>query len=144
MNKTNQMRLSFSSRPENESFARVAVSAFLVQLNPTLEEINDVTTAVSEAVPTARVHGYPRGADGEIRLAVKLLPDDCAAEILVSDDGVGIENVEQAMQPFYTTQPEMERSGMGFSVMQSFMDELRVESAPGEGTRVFMKKQFEG
>ena len=101
-------------------------------------------TAVSEAVTNAIVHGYPRGADGEIRLAVKLLPDDCAAEILVSDDGVGIENVEQAMQPFYTTQPEMERSGMGFSVMQSFMDELRVESAPGEGTRVFMKKQFEG
>ena len=90
VNKTNQMRLSFSSRPENESFARVAVSAFLVQLNPTLEEINDVKTAVSEAVTNAIVHGYPRGADGEIRLAVKLLPDDCAAEILVSDDGVGI------------------------------------------------------
>ena len=118
MNKTNRMRLSFSSRPENESFARVAVSAFLVQLNPTLEEVSDVKTAVSEAVTNAIVHGYPHGADGEIRLTVTLAPGENTAEIEIADDGVGIENVEQAMQPFYTTQPEMERSGMGFSVMQ--------------------------
>lgn len=142
MNKTNRMRLSFSSRPENESFARVAVSAFLVQLNPTLEEVSDVKTAVSEAVTNAIVHGYPHGAEGEIRLTVTLAPGENTAEIEIADDGVGIENVEQAMQPFYTTQPEMERSGMGFSVMQSFMDELRVESAPGEGTRVVMKKRI--
>lgn len=142
MNRTNRMRLAFSSRPENESFARVAASAFLVQLNPTLEEVSDVKTAVSEAVTNAIVHGYPHGTDGEIRMSITLLSEENAAEIEIADDGVGIENIEQAMQPFYTTQPEMERSGMGFSVMQSFMDALHVESAPGQGTRVTMKKRI--
>lgn len=140
MKKNNAMRLCFESRPENEAFARVVVSAFMVQLNPTLEEVNDVKTAVSEAVTNAIVHGYPRGGEGEIRLSVRLLPQERTLEVEVSDDGEGIPDVEQAMQPFYTTQPELERSGMGFSVMQSFMDGIRVESEVGKGTRVMMKK----
>lgn len=143
MKKNNTMRLSFESRPENEAFARVAVSAFMVQLNPTLEEVSDVKTAVSEAVTNAIVHGYPRGGEGEIRLSVTLMPQEGALDVTVEDDGAGIENVELAMQPFYTTQPEMERSGMGFSVMQSFMDAVRVESEQGRGTRVTMTKRLD-
>lgn len=139
---SNSMRLLFDSRPENESFARVVISAFMVQLNPTLEHVTDVKTAVSEAVTNAVVHAYPKFGDGIITMAAKINFAGRLLEIEISDDGVGISDISQAMQPFYTTQPEMERSGMGFSVMQSFMDSLRVESAPGSGTRVFMSKHI--
>ena len=138
MNKTNQMHLSFSSRPENESFARVAVSAFLVQLNPTLEEINDVKTAVSEAVTNAIVHGYPDQL-GRIAVKLKLLPNN-TLEITVRDWGRGIADIQQARQPLFTTGGE-ERSGMGFTIMESFMDKLTVKSTPGRGTTVTMRKR---
>jgi stage II sporulation protein AB (anti-sigma F factor) len=137
MQDKNSMRLEFSSRSRNESFARAVISAFAAQADPTLEEINDVKTAVSEAVTNAIVHGYGNG-DGVVTLEAALEGD--ALEITVSDDGRGIADVEQAMQPLFTSQPDAERSGMGFTVMETFMDRLRVESAPGQGTRVRMTK----
>ena len=140
MEPINQMKLEFLSVPENEGFARVAVSAFAVQLNPTLDVLADIKTAVSEAVTNAIVHGY-----GEKRGLVTvraLLLENGVLEVTVSDRGRGIANIPQAMQPFFTTQPEKERSGMGFSVMQTFMDDVQVESAPGEGTTVRMKKRL--
>ncbi|GHU73334.1 anti-sigma F factor [Clostridia bacterium] len=136
----NHMRLVFDSRSENESFARVVVSAFMAQLSPTIEELNDVKTAVSEAVTNAIVHGY-RGSFGDVEIETALT-DDGYVVIEVSDAGCGIEDVEQAMTPFFTSQPEMERAGMGFAVMQTFMDELNVESHVGEGTRVTMRKRI--
>ncbi len=141
MQSINQMRLEFLSLPENESFARVAVSAFIVQLNPTLDLIADVKTAVSEAVTNAIVHGY-NGSRGVVTVAATLSPDGLL-DVSVSDQGCGIPDIEQAMQPFYTTQPEKERSGMGFSVMQTFMDRVTVESAPGAGTTVRMLKRLD-
>ena len=138
----NAMRLVFDSRPENESFARVVISAFMVQLNPTLEQVADVKTAVSEAVTNAVVHGYPGGARGDITLSARLIPEANRLEVEIADAGVGIADVRQALEPFYTTQPELERSGMGFSVMETFMDGLQVASAPGKGTRVKMQKRI--
>ncbi len=138
----NAMRLVFDSRPENESFARVVISAFMVQLNPTLEQVADVKTAVSEAVTNAVVHGYPDGARGDITLSARLIPEENMLEVEIADAGVGIADVRQALEPFYTTQPELERSGMGFSVMETFMDGLQVASAPGKGTRVKMQKRI--
>lgn len=134
----NHMRLSFDSRSENESFARVVVSAFMSQLSPTIEELNDVKTAVSEAVTNAIVHGY-RGTFGDVEVEASLTSGGYIV-IEVSDAGCGIADVEQAMTPFYTSQPEMERAGMGFAVMKTFMDDLQVESHVGEGTRVTMRK----
>ncbi|GHU69080.1 anti-sigma F factor [Clostridia bacterium] len=134
----NHMRLAFDSRSENESFARVVVSAFMAQLSPTIEELNDVKTAVSEAVTNAIVHGY-KGTFGDVEIESSLTEDGYIL-IEVSDAGCGIEDIEQAMTPFYTSQPEMERAGMGFAVMKTFMDDLRVESRVGEGTRVIMRK----
>ena len=140
MQTINQMRLEFLSLPENESFARVAVSAFAVQLNPTLDVLADIKTAVSEAVTNAIVHGYDN-EPGAVTI-VSSLRSDGVLEVSVSDRGRGIADIQQAMQPFFTTQPEKERSGMGFSVMQTFMDRVTVESAPGEGTTVRMQKRL--
>ena len=140
MQAKNQMKLIFSGLPENESFARVAVSAFAVQLNPTLDVLADIKTAVSEAVTNAIVHGY-QGSTGLIEIQASLSEDGWLS-ISVSDAGCGIADIEQAMQPFFTTQPEKERSGMGFSVMQTFMDALKVESKVGVGTTVRMKKRI--
>lgn len=136
----NQMELKFLSVPENEGFARVAVSAFAVQLNPTLDVLADIKTAVSEAVTNAIVHGY-ENETGVVEIAAALGKDGML-EVSVSDAGKGIGDIQQAMQPFFTTQPEKERSGMGFSVMQTFMDSVTVESAPGQGTTVRMKKRL--
>ena len=134
----NEMVLEIPALSENESFARVVVGAFLARLNPTLEELSDVKTAVSEAVTNAIVHGYGnRGGSIVIRAAVEGLE----LTVEITDEGRGIEDVEQAMQPFFTTQPEQERSGMGFTVMESFMDELEVHSEPGHGTTVRMVKR---
>lgn len=138
MKTLNHMRLEFDARPENESFARVAVSAFAVPFNPTMDVLSDIRTAVSEAVTNAIVHAY-RERGGTITLEAALREDGVLA-LEISDTGCGIPDIEQAMQPFYTTQPEKERSGMGFSVMQSFMDSVRVESEVGRGTRVRMEK----
>ena len=140
MNKTNSMRLIFDSLPENESFARVAIAAFMVQLNPTLEAVTDVKTAVSEAVTNAVVHAYRGSAAGSVRVDAKIDHDEQSIVVEISDEGVGISDIDQAMEPFFTTLPELERSGMGFSVMKRFMDELSVTSAPGKGTTIRMKK----
>ena len=134
----NHVRLEFDARPENESFARVAVSAFVVPLNPTLDVLSDLRTAVSEAVTNAIVHAYDEKG-GTIVLAASIR-EDGRMFLSVSDEGCGIENIDRAMQPFFTTQPEKERSGMGFSVMQSFMDSVEVTSTPGKGTCVSMEK----
>ena len=136
----NHMSLTFPSLAENESFARVAIAAFAVQLSPTLSEIADLKTAVSEAVTNAIVHGY-EGTRGDILLRASY---DERGEITVEieDHGKGIADIALAMEPFYTTQPEQERSGMGFSVMQTFMDGLEVVSHPSEGTLVRMRKRI--
>lgn len=135
--KTNHMHLCFDARTSNESFARMAVTAFMSEMNPTLEQIADVKTAVSEAVTNAIVHGY---TDKNRQVEVVCDQYDKKLVVMVVDHGVGIENVEQAMQPFYTSKPELERSGMGFSFMEAFMDDVKVESRLGIGTKITMSK----
>ena len=137
--RTNQMQLQFDAKSVNESFARVAVAAFLTELNPTMDEMADVKTAVSEAVTNAIIHGYQL-KEGQVRLACKV--QGMQVEIRVEDEGVGIADVEKAMEPFFTTKPEMERSGMGFAFMEAFMDEVEVISTLGEGTIVIMRKEI--
>lgn len=136
----NEMTVRFSALSQNESFARVVASAFAAQLNPTLNEMADIKTAVSEAVTNAIVHGYG-GGTGEVELFMAL--DGQVVTVTVRDRGRGIEDVEAARQPFFTTAPDDERSGMGFSVMEAFMDELEVSSEVGNGTSVTMKKRIE-
>ena len=133
------MELIIDSKSENESFARVAVAAFCTRLDPTLEEITDIKTAVSEAVTNCIVHGY-EGGKGKIYINVNITGN--TAEVIVKDNGIGIENIEKAMEPLYTTKPEQERSGMGFSFMEAFMDELEVSSARNKGTTVIMRKKI--
>ena len=135
----NMMKIEFLSKSQNEGFARVGVASFASQLDPTLEEISDVKTAVSEAVTNAIIHGYENG-EGIINIEVTLTGNELT--LTVSDSGVGIEDLELAMQPLYTSRPDLERSGMGFTVMETFMDSLKVESIKGEGTKVTMKKIF--
>lgn len=135
----NSMRLEFDAKSVNEGFARVAVSAFFAQLNPTLDEIEDVKTAVSEAVTNAIIHGY---GEKEGKVAVLCTYHDKDAKVMVEDEGVGILDIRKSMEPFFTTKPELERSGMGFAFMEAFMDEVKVESEPLKGTRVTMKKRF--
>ena len=137
MTETNYIRLEFASKSSNEAFARSAAAAFAAQLDPTMEELGDIKTAVSEAVTNAIVHAYPDSI-GKIAMRLRIL-DGCTLEITVRDWGRGIENLEQAMTPLYTTGGE-ERSGMGFTIMDFFMDKLRVRSAPGKGTSVCMQR----
>ena len=137
MENTNEMQLIFDSRSSNESFARVTVAAFMTSLNPTVEEVSDVKTAVSEAVTNAIIHGYENEVH-DIFIRCRTLERSLYIEI--EDKGKGIEDVEAAMEPLFTTKPDLERSGMGFSFMEAFMDELKVESEPGKGTVVRMKK----
>lgn len=132
-----QMVVEFDSVSKNESFARIVVAAFVTRLNPTLEEIADIKTAVSEAVTNSIIHGYENGS-GKIRIEAIIVDD--TVSIVVSDNGVGIENIERAMEPMYTTKPDLERSGMGFAFMEAFMDELFVESEIGKGTKITMRK----
>lgn len=136
----NEMETTFLSVAENESFARVVIAAFAVQLSPTVSEIADLKTAVSEAVTNAIVHGY-EGTQGMVTLRCRV-DEHAMMTIEVQDNGRGISDVPQAMEPFYTTRPEQERSGMGFAVMQTFMDDLQVTSTPGQGTLVRMKKRI--
>ena len=133
------LELIIDSKSENESFARVAVAAFCTRLDPTLEEITDIKTAVSEAVTNCIVHGY-EGGKGKIYINVNITGN--TAEVIVKDNGIGIENIEKAMEPLYTTKPEQERSGMGFSFMEAFMDELEVSSVRNKGTTVIMRKKI--
>lgn len=137
MEHTNEMVLEFDSRSCNEGFARVAVAAFSTQLNPTLEEVADLKTAVSEAITNSIIHGYEQEVH-KIRIECKIVCQEFY--ITVIDYGRGIEDVRKAMEPLYTTKPELERSGMGFAFMEAFMDEVVVVSKPGEGTQVHMKK----
>lgn len=137
MKNTNEMTLIFDSRPVNEGLARVAVASFCTQLNPTLEEVADLKTAVSEAVTNCIIHAY-EGKVHKIRLTCLL--EDRTLTVEVADQGVGISDIKKAMEPLYTTKPESDRSGMGFTFMEAFMDEVSVESKVGEGTTVRMKK----
>lgn len=138
MSFTNSMKLTIEAKSQNESFARSVVAAFFVQINPTLEQIEDIKTAVSEAVTNCIVHGYESAQQGQIDIACDLTADSMHVEI--TDYGKGIENVEQAMRPFYTTIPTGERSGMGFTVMQAFCDNVSVTSSQGRTTVNLTKK----
>jgi len=136
----NKMSIEFVSKSQNEGFARVAVAAFVAQLDPTIDEINDVKTAVSEAVTNSIIHGYENREDGLIRIDAEINENEVT--LIIIDNGVGIEDIGQAMEPLYTSRPDLERSGMGFTVMETFMDELDVESEKGLGTKVVIKKKF--
>lgn len=134
-----EMKMEFSSQSENEGFARVAVGAFIASLNPTVDELADVKTAVSEAVTNAIIHGYGQRV-GKIWITCQV--EGSQIEISVIDTGKGIEDVDKAREPLYTTRPELERSGMGFTFMEAFMDEVWVTSAVGRGTQITMRKQI--
>ena len=136
---SNEILLEFPSRSSNEGFARAAVSCFAAQLDPTLNELEDIKTAVSEAVTNAIVHAYPDSI-GKVRVTVRIYAENLL-EISVKDHGRGIPDIEKAKQPMYTTGGE-ERSGMGFTIMESFMDQLAIRSVPGRGTTVTMKKKL--
>ena len=137
MENTNEMKIVFDSRPENEGLARVAVAAFCTQLNPTLEEVSDLKTAVSEAVTNCIIHAY----EGKVqKIEVRCRMQGRVIWVDVIDKGIGIENISKAMEPMFTTKPEKDRSGMGFTFMEAFMDEVTVESQVGDGTTVHMKK----
>ena len=133
----NEMSLTFKALSINESFARASVAAFCLQANPSLDEITDVKTAVSEAVTNSIVHGYG-GEKGTINIFVGIKEN--VVYIKISDRGVGIDDIEKAKQPFFTTKSKEERSGMGFTIIENFMDEMKVESIVGMGTKVYMKK----
>lgn len=137
MENTNEMTLIFDSRPINEGLARVAAASFCTQLNPTLEEVSDLKTAVSEAVTNCIIHGY-EGKVHKITMELKIRGQELWVDIL--DEGIGISDVKKAMEPMYTSRPDADRSGMGFTFMEAFMDEVIVESEVGKGTRVHMKK----
>ena len=135
----NKIEIKFKSLPENESFARTCVAAFCLQLNPTLDEISDIKTAVSEAITNCVVHAYPKKA-GDILLSMQI--EDETLILSITDFGVGINNIDQALTPFYTSKPEEERSGMGFTVMDSFMDSLIVKNNTTKGVTVEMTKKI--
>jgi stage II sporulation protein AB (anti-sigma F factor) len=135
----NIMKLEFMSCSQNERFARAVASAFILELDPTVQEISELKTAVSEAVTNAIIHGYG-GNHGKIVMEGKITDNE--VELTISDKGKGIPDIEQAMEPMYTGSPDSERSGLGFTIMQTFMDELEVESSPGRGTRVTMRKRI--
>ena len=139
MNAKNYIKLEFPSKSSNEAFARTAAAAFAAQLDPTLEEIGDIKTAVSEAVTNCIVHAYPETV-GKVRMRLRILDSD-VLEIAVQDWGRGIADIRQAREPLFTTGGE-ERSGMGFTIMESFMDKLRVRSTPGKGTTVTMLRSI--
>lgn len=132
------MELKFSALSQNESFARVTVAAFIAQLDPTLDELTEIKTVVSEAVTNAIIHGYENNPDGEVYISVTL--DEGAVHITIKDDGVGIVDLDEARQPLFTTKPELERSGMGFTIMENFMDDIVIESSLHEGTTIHLTK----
>ncbi|MFC5531683.1 anti-sigma F factor [Cohnella yongneupensis] len=137
----NFMKLAFSSRSENESFARVSVAAFVTQLDPTLEQLDEIKTVVSEAVTNAIIHGYNGSSDGLVTVEAEI--DGDTLSLSISDVGNGIEDLELARQPLFTSRPELERSGMGFTIMENFMDAFEVETSKGGGTKLRMKKRIE-
>ena len=133
----NEMKLEFLSKSNNEAFARITVAAFASQLDPTIEELSDIKTAVSEAVTNAIIHGY-EDREGIVKIECKMYAGSIQIEI--SDTGKGIENIDKAREPLYTSKPNLERSGMGFTIMESFMDDVKIESIVGLGTKVTLKK----
>ena len=135
----NEMKLEFISKSINEAFARITVAAFASQLDPTIEELADIKTAVSEAVTNSIIHGYDN-RQGIVKVIAKLKENEITIEI--SDKGKGIENIEIAKEPLYTTKPNLERSGMGFTIMESFMDSMEIESIVGLGTKITMTKKI--
>jgi stage II sporulation protein AB (anti-sigma F factor) len=137
---SNKMKIQFDAKSQNESFARSVVACFVLQLNPSVAEISDIKTAVSEAVTNAIVHGYRNSQCGEITMETVL--EENIIHINIFDNGVGIDDVDQALEPFFTTRPEDERSGMGFTIMKSFMDDVKVVSSNGQGTKVYMSKKI--
>jgi len=140
----NYMEICFSAKSENEGLARMLVASFLADFNPSMEEMGDVKIAVSEAVTNAVIHGYEGNAENgeEIHMICARKEDDLY--LVIEDAGKGMEDIRQAMEPLYTTRPDLERSGMGFSFMEAFMDRLEVESEPGKGTKVLMQKRIQG
>lgn len=137
VNYDNEMKIEFISNPNNEALARISVASFVASLDPTIEEISDIKTAVSEAVTNSIIHGY-ENTKGLVTIKARIIHN--TIEIEVIDNGKGIEDIEKAKQALYTTKPELERSGMGFTIIESFMDEMQVKSTVGVGTTVFMKK----
>ena len=137
---TNHMQMFFDAKSVKEGFARMTVMAFMADMNPTLDEMQDVKTAVSEAVTNAIIHGY---SDEDKQVKLSCIKEGTKLTIIVEDEGIGILDVEEARQPFYTTKPEQERSGMGFAFMEAFMDEMEVYSKVGEGTKITMVKYIE-
>ncbi len=138
-NRREHIRLEIDSLSSNEEFARVVTAVFMSRLNPTLEEVDDVKTAVSEAVTNAIIHGY-QGGEGIVSMDITAEPEEGILTVCVGDKGTGIRDIKKAMEPMYTTDTTGERSGMGFSFMEAFMDQVEVESEPGKGTAVTMKK----
>lgn len=134
------MQLEFSSISANESFARVTVAAFVAQIDPTMDELTEIKTVVSEAVTNSIIHGYDNQTDQKIYIACSI--DEEQVELTIRDEGVGIENVDEAIQPLYTSKPELERSGMGFTIMENFMDKVEITSGPNEGTTIKLIKNF--
>jgi len=134
----NEMNLQFSALSQNESFARVTVAAFVTQLDPTLDDLTEIKTVVSEAVTNAIIHGYENNSDGIVYISV-VLEDQCVT-LTIRDEGVGIADLDEAMQPLFTTKPELERSGMGFTIMENFMDQCEVSSTVNVGTTITVKK----
>ncbi len=135
----NEMKVEFLSKSANEAFARITIAAFASQLDPTIEELADIKTAVSEAVTNCIIHGYENRI-GIVKMEASLKENEILIEI--SDHGKGIENIEMAKEPLYTTKPNLERSGMGFTIMESFMDSVNVESVVGLGTKITMRKEI--
>ncbi|PLT34811.1 anti-sigma F factor [Bacillus sp. V5-8f] len=136
----NKMEMQFSALSQNESFARITVAAFIAQLDPTLDELTEIKTVVSEAVTNAIIHGYENDSEGIVYIFVSI--DGDVVELTIKDEGIGIDDVDEAIQPLYTTKPELERSGMGFTIMENFMDEMQVISNKGEGTIIRLKKHL--
>lgn len=134
------MKLQFSAISQNESFARVTVAAFISQLDPTMDELTEIKTVVSEAVTNSIIHGYENDPDGIVYINVSM--EDGFIEMVIKDEGIGIQDVEEARQPLFTTKPELERSGMGFTIMENFMDDIEVKSEPGKGTEIRLRKHL--
>ncbi|MFC4404298.1 anti-sigma F factor [Gracilibacillus xinjiangensis] len=137
----NSMQLQFKSISENEAFARVTVAAFVSQIDPTMDELTEIKTVVSEAVTNAIIHGYDEDPDQTVYIECEIT--DSTLSITIEDNGIGIDNIDLAKEPLFTSKPELERSGMGFTIMENFMDKVNVHSEPGIGTKVTMIKDFQ-
>ncbi|ATH92244.1 anti-sigma F factor [Bacillus glycinifermentans] len=136
----NEMNIQFTALSQNESFARVTVAAFIAQLDPTMDELTEIKTVVSEAVTNAIIHGYENSGEGTVYISVTL--EDHIVYLTIRDEGIGITDLEEARQPLFTTKPELERSGMGFTIMENFMDDITIDSSPEMGTTIHLTKHL--